>query len=125
MISNDAPPSLQFIEAMKRTAVSVEGEDMWGFRRGLSRVVCHARITKDGDKIVVVSDVTTGNVEGGAPFAFGFLNILSDIFDVTIVADLSKFDDYAKDAVEALKFYKDEATGLFVRVPRSIGRLAA
>lgn len=30
--------SLQFLEAMKRTAVAVEGEDMWGFRLSLIHI---------------------------------------------------------------------------------------
>jgi hypothetical protein len=119
-------PSLQLIEAMKRTAVAVEGKDMWGFRRGMNHVVCVARVKQDSTGVIVVSDMKAAvNVGGGAQFALGFLSVLSDIFDVIILADGAGFDQQSTRIVDEMGFYRDAQTGLFVRLPQSLGRQAA
>lgn len=118
--------SLQFLEVMKRTAVAVDGEDMWGFRRGMNHVVCLARVKQDGPRLIVVTDMKASVKSGeGGHFALCFLNILSDIFDVTIVADVDGFDQLSARAVDDTGFYRDAQTGLFVRLPQSLGRQAA
>lgn len=120
-------PSYQFLVAMKRTAIpSGDQEDVFAFRRGMHHVVSGAAVRIEGNALVALSDLKLSSEAAAAEdFTLGFLNVLADIFEVTIVADPSGFDPRARDVLRKHGYMPDRGTRLFVRLPRSFQRQAA
>lgn len=119
-------PSYQFMVAMKRTAIpSLDQEDVFAFSRGMHHVVSGAAVRIEGNSLVALSDLKLSSEAAAEDFTLGFLNVLADIFEVTIVADPSGFDPRARDVLRKHGYMPDRDTRLFVRLPRSFQRQAA
>lgn len=124
MLMSEYWPSVELIAAMARTTVSMEGEHV-GFRRGMATVVCMARVESCAPDAIIVSNITPADGDDDVDFTIGFLSILSDIFDVQIMVDDSSSSQPTKSRLVHHGFMTGEPAGLYVRLPRTIGRLAA